>query len=184
MKVREEPVAEDFMDSQHVFLVDGADYAEGRRKIESFLTKNLLVRYASLLFDDPGKIIAKNKAKFWETIDWCQKQNQLTITGLLQELSDLGYESIADLAHVPQGYNSKLLHTITHLLDGFFGLDSFFYNLIEDSHWVSEPLAAKIKQDDQKYFLVFVQGSFQKLEEADMVPHMRRLGVSSYHPGS
>jgi len=179
MKVRKERVAEVSMDSQHVFLVDGADYSEGRRKIENFLTKNLLVRYASLLFDDAQKIVAKESVKFWETIDWCQKQNQLTITGLLQELSDLGYESIADLARVPQGYNSKLLHTITHLLDGFFGLDSFFYNLIEDSHWVSEQLAEKIRQDNQNYFLVFVQGSFQKLEEADMIPHMRRLGVSS-----
>jgi hypothetical protein len=101
------------------------------------------------------------------------------LQGLLAEFADLGYESLTDLASVPQGYESKLLHTITHLLDGFFGLDSFFYNLVEESNWISAPFLAKIgKCKEADFYLVHVQGSFSSLQEADQIPKMRRLGVS------
>ncbi len=52
---------------------------------------------------------------------------------------------------MPQGYKSKMLHVITHFLDGFFGIDTFFYNLEEDSHWVSEELQKKIAEAPTYY---------------------------------
>ena len=167
------------MDSQHIFLIDGIDYIDCKKKVEHFLRQNLLVRYPTLYFDDQQRLCASNKKPFWDTVDWGQQHNRLTIKGFIAELEDLGFESLHDLGEMMQGYESKILHTITHLLDGFFGMDSLFYNLIEDSHWVSQRLSEKINTGiPDQYFLVFVQGSFQSLEQTDQVPLMRRLGVS------
>ena len=54
-----------------------------------------------------------------------------------------------------------MLHVITHLLDGFFGIDSYFYNLVEDSHWVSEELRATIKTSPSRYWLIAVEADFE-----------------------
>lgn len=166
------------MDSAHIFLVTGADYSDARAKVEHFLKQNLLVRYTALVFDDE-KALSNLTGQFSETIRWAEEQNKLTIQGLLTEFADLGYESVSDLSRLPQGYESKLLHTITHLLDGFFGLDSFFYNLNEDSNWISHSSLKKMETCTREtYFLVHVQGSFNNLDEADQIANMRRLGVS------
>lgn len=166
------------MDSSHIFLVSGENYPEAKGKVEHFLTKNLLVRYSALLFDDE-KAMDNLQEQFFATIRWAEEQNVLTLQGLLSEFVDLGYDTVSDLSRVPQGYESKLLHTVTHLLDGFFGLDSFFYNLVEDSNRISTSLLEKIgKHMDKEFFLVHVQGSFRSLDEADQIPNMRRLGVT------
>lgn len=166
------------MDTAHIFLATGDSYLAAKSKVEHFLKKNLLVRYTTLLFDD-GQAVDNLKEQFLSTIRWAEEQNRLTLQGLLTEFGDLGYESLSDLSRVSQGYESKLLHTITHLLDGFFGLDSFFYNLVEDSNWISPSSLEKIGVCATAfYFLVHVQGSFTSLTEADRVPAMRRLGVS------
>ena len=167
------------MDSAHVFLVAGNDRSDAKRKVEHFLRKNLLVRYTTLLFEDE-RTVNNLAEQFQQTIQWAIEQNKLTLQNLLTEFSDFGYEAISDLSRLPQGYESKLLHTITHLLDGFFGLDSFFYNLIEDSNWLSPSLEAKMEQSREAiYHLVHVQGSFASLDQADQIPHMRRLGLSA-----
>lgn len=166
------------MDSAHIFLVTGGNYLNAKGKVEHFLKQNLLVRYTTLLFDDQQATDNLQK-QFHETIKWAEEQNRLTLQGLLTEFTDLGYESLSDLARMPQGYESKLLHTITHLLDGFFGLDSFFYNLVEESNWISPSFLKKIRRcKETDFYLVHVQGSFSSLQEADQIPKMRRLGVS------
>jgi hypothetical protein len=68
-------------------------------------------------------------------------------------------ESLGDLESLPQGYQSKTLHTLTHLLDGFFGIDSHFYNLIEGSHGVSAGLRGKIDSSPGGYMLLAVRAS-------------------------
>jgi len=40
------------------------------------------------------------------------------------------------------------------MLDGFIGIDSVFYNLAEDSHWLSAPLRKTIEQHPEHYWLV------------------------------
>src|SRR4030043_54062 len=64
---------------------------------------------------------------------------------------------LKDLQELPQGYKSKILHVITHLLDGFFGIDTYFYNLEEDSHWVSEELKEKIKTNPPIFWLLSLE---------------------------
>jgi hypothetical protein len=61
---------------------------------------------------------------------------------------------IEDLLALKPGYPSKVLHILTHMLDGFIGIDSAFYNLVEDSHWLSEPLRTTILRNPEGYWLV------------------------------
>ncbi len=69
-----------------------------------------------------------------------------------------GVSLLNDLENMPQGYRTKMLHVITHLLDGFFGIDSYFYNLEEDSHQVSEELKKKMAGELTDYWLLPVEG--------------------------
>jgi hypothetical protein len=64
---------------------------------------------------------------------------------------------VDQLLTLKQGYATKILHTLTHLLDGFIGIDSAFYNLVEDSHWVSGELAEAIRVAGAEYWLVPVR---------------------------
>jgi hypothetical protein len=73
---------------------------------------------------------------------------------LYRRLKEEGVTSLDQLPHLEQGYVTKVLHTLTHLLDGFIGIDSVFYNLLEDSHQVSGSLAADIQASPTAYWLV------------------------------
>ena len=68
----------------------------------------------------------------------------------------ISYSSLQDLFFIKQGFESKILHTVTHMLDGFIGVDSAFYNLIEDSHWLSPSLRREITSHMHEYWLVRV----------------------------
>jgi hypothetical protein len=61
------------------------------------------------------------------------------------------------LSELPQGFRTKMLHVITHFLDGFFGIDTYFYNLEEDSHWVSEQARRRIREAPSDYRLLSVE---------------------------
>ena len=79
----------------------------------------------------------------------------------------------ADLNDMGQGYKSKILHTLTHFLDGFFGIDTCFYNLEEDSHWLSDGLAAEIKKYPKKFWLLRAKCS-SKSGTTDFLERLRR----------
>jgi len=80
--------------------------------------------------------------------------NRTFCSALLKELQETGLTELEDLLAIQPGYPSKLLHILTHMLDGFIGTDSVFYNLVEDSHWLSEPLRSTIQQNPESYWLV------------------------------
>ena len=77
--------------------------------------------------------------------------------GLIHELQESGYHTLVELAEIKQGYESKTLHTLVHLLDGFIGIDSKFYNLIENSHLISASLRREIKQTPAHYWLLQIE---------------------------
>jgi hypothetical protein len=56
-----------------------------------------------------------------------------------------------------------MLHSITHLLYGFFAIDSYFCILIEDSHWVWEGLQNKIETAPSQYRLFFFSAGYWKM---------------------
>lgn len=84
------------------------------------------------------------------------------LENFIKELSEEGYTLLSELKELPQGYLSKVFHLIAHFLDGFFGIDSYFYNLLEDSHWISQPLLKKIKKEPQRFYLIEVIAFLEK----------------------
>ena len=76
---------------------------------------------------------------------------------MIDHLKDEGIVSLDQLAGLAQGYATKVFHTLAHMVDGFIGVDSVFYNLIEDSHQVSAPLAASIRNAPGEFWLVPVR---------------------------
>ena len=74
-----------------------------------------------------------------------------------------------------QGYESKVLHIITHLVDGFFGADTVFYNLEEDSHWLSDKLTDKIKEQPEKFWLLKIECS--TIDDTDRLDQIRKFEV-------
>jgi hypothetical protein len=80
--------------------------------------------------------------------------NRTFAGNLIVELEETGITSLKELKDLPQGYPSKVLHTLVHILDGFIGADSAFYNLLEDSHWLSAKLQETIKENPEAYWLV------------------------------
>ena len=78
----------------------------------------------------------------------------MILQNLIKELQGEKVTAIEDLNALPQGYKTKLLHIITHFLDGFFGIDTYFYNLVEDSHWVSPEMQAAIAENPSDYWLL------------------------------
>ena len=85
--------------------------------------------------------------------------NRKVLADLLEELKDSGVTEVQHLVSLPQGYASKTLHTIAHLLDGFIGIDSHFYNLVDDSHWLSDQQRRKMEAAPTSYWLLQVEAA-------------------------
>jgi hypothetical protein len=95
--------------------------------------------------------------EFWDKMEHAILENRLVLRQLLTELGDEGITTLKDLEDLPQGYMSTILHTATHFLDGFFGVDTYFYNLVEDSHWVSEELTKKMRSVPAHFWLLAIE---------------------------
>jgi hypothetical protein len=70
----------------------------------------------------------------------------------------MGFHSVDDIQNMEQGYPSKLLHILGHLLDGYVCVDSRFYNLIDHGHQVSPATIASIKKLPRQYWLIRLNG--------------------------
>ena len=149
----------------HLILCRGGDLDACCRQVQAFFDRTLLVRYDALLIDRDGAMPAGDSG-FWSRLGEGVARNQELLDNLVNEFRQLGHESVSDLGRVRFGYPSKVLHLIAHLLDGFVGIDSAFYNLEEDSHWVSEALEKKIRQAPESYWLLPVSGIFSSRVKA------------------
>jgi len=143
----------------HLFLVKTPTQEKAKSGVEEFLKKYQLLRYESFSVEE---IFHAKEEAFFRELERGLKKNEETLKNFLQELSEEGYTSLFELQNLPQGYLSKVLHLIAHLLDGFFGIDSYFYNLIEDSHRISPSLLKALKENPEEYYLVKVKGLITK----------------------
>jgi hypothetical protein len=146
------------LESYHEFLSEGADLRACTERLFTFLENYQLVRYRSVEVVEKSCLSAAD-GSFSGRLDDSLEVNGQRIRSFLEELRQEGVEYLTDLESLPQGYQSKTLHTLTHLLDGFFGIDSHFYNLIEESHGVSARLKKKIKSDPDGYMLLALRAS-------------------------
>jgi|WetSurSiteA1Bulk_404760.scaffolds.fasta_scaffold01188_6 hypothetical protein len=144
----------------HLILTGGDDFNTCRQKVSYFFDHYQLVRYFHTNILDKECLPASSPG-FWDTLEQAIIKNRKILHSLITELQGEGVQTLLDLEGVPQGYQSNMLHVITHLVDGFFGIDSYFYNLIEDSHWVSENLREEIKISPSRYHLIHVEADFK-----------------------
>jgi hypothetical protein len=140
----------------HYFLVRSQTALMASQHVERYLDGNQLISYADF-FVQPEEVLGGDHAQFWDTLRQGLAANDVFARRMLQHLKEEGVRTVDQLLTLKQGYATKILHTLTHLLDGFIGIDSAFYNLVEDSHWVSGELAEAIRVAGAEYWLVPVR---------------------------
>lgn len=143
--------------SSHQILAQAESPSACRDAVLRYFRTTNLVRYDHVELIDDQQMGADN-SEFPATLDRAISKNHQTVKKLLKDLQAAGVQELDDLKNLKQGYPSKTLHILTHFLDGFIGIDSAFYNLIEDSHWVSEELKKQISETPGHYFLFTVEG--------------------------
>jgi hypothetical protein len=136
-----------------VFLVEAKDYTLGCEKVTYFLDNTAQVTYEDIT-NDRDLSCSASDPKFWKMVGNGLEKNSQSVIGLIRDLEESGYNQLTELAEMKQGYESKTLHILVHFLDGFIGIDSSFYNLMEDSHLLSDSLRQKIKQTPNHYWLL------------------------------
>lgn len=150
------------LEAVHELLAIGPDFETAKNQVLKFFDKTQLVRYDSVEFLNEDSLSAAD-SKFWERIEQGVKGNRQIIDELIEDLKEVGTFSLSDAAKLPQGFQSKTFHTIAHLLDGFFGIDSCFYNLLDDSHWLSDSLKQEIIASPAEFWLIKAIGKFKAL---------------------
>lgn len=139
--------------NQHLFLANGINLTQARQQVAHFMETTQLVVYQSIIIRDE-EIISATSEHFWLELERGIGANRAFCRTMLQELQETGLSTVEDLLTLQPGYPSKVLHILTHMLDGFIGTDSVFYNMAEESHWLSKSLRATIQQNPEEYWLV------------------------------
>ncbi len=140
---------------KHLILLSGPDQETCRQHVRLFFEKSQLVRYDSIQIDDSG-CINGTAPEFTDVLEQGISENKKRLGALLTKLRQEGCTSLEDLLNLQQGFKSKLLHTMSHLLDGFFGIDSYFYDLDEISHWITVNRQKHLEQAANECWLIRV----------------------------
>jgi hypothetical protein len=94
--------------------------------------------------------------RFWERVEAGEAANRMALANMLADLKAEGFQQLDDIMQLRQGYQSKVFHTVAHLLDGFFGIDTALYNLEDDSHWLSSERRQQIEVSPHTCWLMKV----------------------------
>jgi hypothetical protein len=141
---------------EHTMLTSGPDQATCEHHVRLFFEKSQLVHYDSIEIDSKRCINAA-APEFEQLIAEAVAGNRQVLSDLLDKLTKEGCENLQDILELPQGFQSKLLHTMCHLLDGFFGIDSKFYDIDEISHWLTDSRRKQITESPETCWLVKVK---------------------------
>lgn len=158
----------------HEILVVGPDFPKSRDYVLRFFAKTPLVRYDSVTVDEAASCPASHSA-FWPRVEAGVRQNQEVLRDLLAELKESGLRGLDDLLALGKGYQSKLIHTVAHLVDGFFGIDTVFYNMAEDSHGLSPLFRQEIEGNPGEYWLLKIHAELRIRERESLVASLRRF---------
>ena len=154
--------------SLHKILVAGDSYEHCAQQVRRFFDLTSLVIYDCI---EPRRELSRSgldtdfSARIEEAID----RNRRLVREFTADLEKAGVRSTAELPSVEQGFVSKTLHILAHFLDGFIGIDSHFYNLPDDSHWLPSPTAAAIAADPGRYWLIHIDCYSATPEEAGIL---------------
>ncbi len=156
--------------ARHSFLVSGEHYEDCKAQIDSFFEKTTLVQYDKISIDNDAIVNGGNE-QFSERLKKGLDRNQAVLAKFIDELKTTGFEKRSDLPSLKQGYPSKVLHIIAHFLDGFISIDTAFYNLIDDSHWISAKTKEQLTSHPEKFWLIPLDCYSMTLREAALL-HM------------
>ncbi len=141
---------------EHDMLVSGPDLDTCERRVRLFFAKSQLVHYDSVEIDRQHSVNGVDP-RFNELLQEAIAENRQILGELLAKLQEEGCTDLTDLLALPQGFKSKLLHTISHLLDGFFGIDSRFFDIDEISHWLTEDRRRQLAEQPEQCWLLRVK---------------------------
>jgi hypothetical protein len=139
--------------SSHLVLVSAPSIEKGCAQVQDFFLNSLLVRYDKIEIQTE-KCHEGSDKEFHVALRNGIAANRNILRGFVEEFKKTGFQTADDLVTVEHGYPSKILHILTHFLDGFIGIDSVFYNLIEDSHWISEETSKQIEDEPKNFWLI------------------------------
>ncbi len=152
----------------HNMLVTANTFENACAQVEEFFASTMLVQYDKIDIDREKSHFSEDE-RFSQILHENIAVNRKTLSKFITELEKTGFKSIKDLHTVECGYPSKLLHIITHFLDGFIGIDSTFYNLHEDSHWVSDTIQQEITEKALPYWIIHLQCYSETPEKVSLV---------------
>lgn len=140
--------------ASHTVLAEGDTIESCRKQVLQFFDRTSLVRYDRIVIADRAP--DASEAEFSGELDKAVEQNRRILKRFVDELGTAGFNGREDLLRIEQGYQSKILHIIAHFLDGFVGIDSAFYNLVEDSHWLSREIGSRISENPERFRLLYL----------------------------
>lgn len=143
---------------RHTILVKGRDFQACKARVLDFFQQYQLVRYSQVTILENESLPASDPG-FGDRLHGAILENRKILHELIEELQREGIRTLTNLEDIPQGYKTKMLHVITHLVDGFFGIDTFFYNFEDDSHWVTDDCRSKIASAPFLYWLLNVEAT-------------------------
>lgn len=154
--------------SRHKMLVAGDSFDHCSDQVHKFFDLTSLVIYDCIEAIE-SKSFSGLDAAFIDHIAEAEKHNYQTVQSLINELVKADILTTRDLQKVEQGYVSKTLHILSHFLDGFIGIDSYFYNLLDDSHWLPRKTVEAIKNNPRHYWLLHIDCYATTAEEAGLL---------------
>ena len=155
--------------ARHMVLSEGESPETCRTQVINYFERTSLVHYDTIVIDED--ILCGSDPKFGQQLDLGLKRNRQTLDKFIEELGATGFEKRDDLMGLNQGYQSKILHIIAHFVDGFIGIDSVFYNLVDDSHWLSAATKKQIDREPERFKLLFLKCYSMTPKEASLL-HM------------
>jgi len=152
------------LEIRHDILISGSDFGSCQQQVLRFFDKTMLIRYDEVMVIEQESVNGSQK-NFWPRVQEGLAANQEILKEFLAQLKEEGYSLLDDIQGLEKGYLSKILHIIAHLQDGFIGIDSRFYSLVEDSHTVSKNLQQKIGTAPENYWIMRVKGKIAPAAE-------------------
>lgn len=154
--------------SRHKILLAGDSFEHCSRQVHKFFDLTSLVIYDCIEARQEQSCSGLD-THFLDRISEAESHNRRMVRELIAELESTGVKNTADLQNIEQGYVSKTLHILSHFLDGFIGIDSYFYNLLDDSHWLTPQTQAAIAGNPRHYWLIHLDCYSATPEEAGLL---------------
>ncbi|MBM9605826.1 hypothetical protein [Desulfopila inferna] len=154
--------------SSHLVLVSAPSLEKACAQVKDFFDSTPLVRYDRIEIHKE-KCHSGQDEGFAAALQQGLDANTRTLKKFIDDFEKTGFRTIKDFTRVECGYPSKVLHIITHFLDGFLGIDTHFYNKTEDSHGLSDSTRDAIATSPEHYWLIQLDGYSETPEKVSLV---------------